>query len=299
MQRGIAKLILLATPSAPVVFMAYSRSSIEIATTLRRYVADRKASGASSDDIESHLRRSVTVLSIGAATSAWPDGPAYIHLGSIHDPVTNFTGVHTGRTRGAGKDAVFLTTTTKIYGGNDGENHNFSCLTAQYLSVVMLANNTTSIRRLYDLAHGTAAARQEEETGTVAGREVGKSSVSSRTRSAESKCLSFLSGLVHALKGFLPSRAAVVGGGNLVIPDNVEELMLAMIRVSSGLEYCKSNLRDSELDAILVEPPSMEDSLALLKEHFDEEKIDRIHNTCRDIFCEESEFAKPRTYPKY
>lgn len=145
MQRSIAKLILLATPENPLAFLAYSRASIEIAATLRQYIADKESAGESASAIEARLRASITVISIGAATSHWPDGPAYIHLGSEHDPISNLSGVHAKRPRGAGKDAVFLTTGAKVYGGGDGgENHNFSSLTSQYLSVIMLANKTTA-----------------------------------------------------------------------------------------------------------------------------------------------------------
>lgn len=115
---------------------------------------------------------------------------------------------------------------------------------------------------------------------------------------------SFLSGAANVLKGYLPTRAEPVGGGELVIPENIDELMLAMIRVSSGLEYAWINLRDEEdededVDEILIQPPSMGESMALLKKHFDSEAIDSIHRSCRDIFCEESLFDKPRsTYLK-
>lgn len=278
MQDSMTKVIAHATPESPIVFMAYSRASIEIAAALRKHIASAESAGVPSTDIRANLRRSVTVLSVGAGTRHWPDGPAYIHLGSIHDFVSNVSGVHNGRPRGAGKDAVFLTTQKKVFNGND--NHNFSALTAPYLSVIMLANKTTSIRHLYDLARASDASDESD---------------SEQRTSSVTSASSIFSGILHLVKGFLPASAAPVGGGDLIIPDDIDELMLAMIVVCNGLAYGWANLSDSDGDDTIVELPSVEDALALLKEHFDADIIDSIHNNCKDCFCEDSEFAKPKT----
>lgn len=279
MQDSMAKIIAHATPESPIVFMAYSRASIEIAASLRKHIAKTESAGVPSTDIRANLRRSITVLSVGAGTSHWPDGPAYIHLGSIHDVVSNGSGVHNGRPRGAGKDAVFLTTQKKVFGGDD--NHNFSALTAPYLSVILLANKTTSIRKLYELA------RAGDASGKI---------YSEQCTSGVASASSFFGGIVNLVKGFLPTPAAPVGGGDLIVPENIDELMLAMIVVCNGLAYGWANLADTDGDDTIVELPSEDDALALLKEHFDADIIDSIHNNCADIYCEDSEFAKPKTY---
>lgn len=136
--------------SAPVVFIAYSRGSIEIEAALRSFITDSELEKA---ELERRLRDKVTVMTVGTATDNFPDGPAYIHLAAWNDPLASQSGITARHNpQGGGADALFLNCDSP-YNPEAFDNHNFSVVTSQYLSIVLALNDASGLRELWELAN--------------------------------------------------------------------------------------------------------------------------------------------------
>lgn len=133
----------------PVTFAVYSRASIEMCAALKKHYEESRKAGEKNGQIFDRLRKYVTILTIGVATSGFPDGPAYVHLSAWADPLASSMGVNGERTRGAGRDAIFVNCDTP-YNKESFDNHNFGSITAQYLAIVMSANGVKDVRTLWD-----------------------------------------------------------------------------------------------------------------------------------------------------
>ncbi len=147
----------------PIVWLAYSRSSSELCQALGEYIYIAvNQRGERLSDVETFLREYVTVVTIGNAVRAWPDGPAYIHYSALSDraewetnppqlwgtdPLTARRGVHARNPKGAGKDAVFL-----HFDGlfNSFDTHNFGSVGAAALKLIMDMNGLTTFRALWE-----------------------------------------------------------------------------------------------------------------------------------------------------
>lgn len=259
LKQSMGSLLELASPEEPIVLMPYSRGTIELASALRSYRKKHEEAGSSAESISRHLRASVTVVSICNASHEWPDGPAYIHVGSYKDSLTDAMGCHAGKQSGGGADAIFLTCDSP-YNDFGNESHNFASVVGQFLSVIMIANKTNSFRRLYELAH--------EEGGD--GDEV-------RSRGIGGRIAPVAGGFIGRL---LNEGDGEVGGGRLVVPANILELTRAMIRMTGGLEFCWSPV-DKILEG-MDEIPEMGEAVELLKEHLDGRSIDEIRARCAE-----------------
>lgn len=133
-----------------ITLATYSRASAEVMNALYQHIDESKKSGETREQIFDRLRKYVTVMTIGAVGKAYPDGPAYLHLSSWTDQLTSKIGVNGLRQLGAGKDAVFLNCDSPL-NPTANDNHNFGSITAPYLSLVLRANNTNSLRELWQL----------------------------------------------------------------------------------------------------------------------------------------------------
>lgn len=147
----------------PIVWLAYSRSSSELSQALSEYIQiSMNQRGERLSEVEDFLREHLTVITIGNAIRAWPDGPAYVHYSAMSnrseweaspprlwgtDPLTFRRGVHAKNSRNAGKDAVFL--------HSDGlfrsfDTHNFGTVGAAALKLIMDVNSLTTFRALWE-----------------------------------------------------------------------------------------------------------------------------------------------------
>ena len=143
---------LIFSAKVPVVLLCYSRAAVEVAAALRKFVQDEVDRGRAKSAVEASLHEYVTVVTIGNGTEKYVDGPRYIHVYAINDPIPTSRGVTESSSRGAGRDAVFLVCPTTPYAEEAFDNHNFGSITAQYLSLVMHLNKVSGFRELYDLA---------------------------------------------------------------------------------------------------------------------------------------------------
>lgn len=259
-------LLELATAEEPVVFLPYSRATVELTSALRAYKSSLQER-MSKEAAERHLRDAVVVVSIGNCSDDWVDGPAYIHVATFEDLLTNTLGTTSKKPAGAGVDAVFLN--CHAWSNSESEAHNFASCSSQYLSVIMLANNTTSFRKLYDLARSSRTAGQSNEGSSKDASDNGLGHESDDDWNLRGRFASMLGSFVGKITN---RHEGSVGGGNLIIPENVDDLTKAMIRITHGLDYVWS---DSAKDGA-QEIPSEQDSIQLLKEHLDPDKVDKI-----------------------
>lgn len=163
-QHAIQLFKLNETAQRPMVWMVYSRSTGELSSALRRYIADFVAEATARDpqqtattaqaQVESLLRQLLTVISIGNSDRNWPDGPAYVHYSAKSDrpeggtdPLTQDFGVHADAPKGAGQDAVFVHV-DGIFSGFDA--HNFGASGAAGLKLVLDLNGCTTYRQLWE-----------------------------------------------------------------------------------------------------------------------------------------------------
>ncbi|MEO0769305.1 MAG: hypothetical protein AAFY72_07710 [Cyanobacteria bacterium J06649_4] len=149
--------------SQPIVWLAYSRSSSELCRALNEYIQIAvNQRGESLSEVEDSLREHLTVVTVGNAIRAWPDGPAYIHYSALSDrselqvsppklwgtdPLTFQRGVHAMKPQGAGKDAVFL-----HFDGlfRSFDTHNFGSVGAAALKLIMDINGLTTFRAIWE-----------------------------------------------------------------------------------------------------------------------------------------------------
>lgn len=134
--------------AVPFVLMTYSRASVECDAALRLHVKESKKKERDSA-IRARLRKYVTVVTIGNASRLYEDGPAYIHVASWSDTLTNLLGVNGKKRRGGGKDAVYLNFDSPWSSGAD-DNHNFSSGGSQYLALVMAETGAKGYRDLWE-----------------------------------------------------------------------------------------------------------------------------------------------------
>ncbi|MCK6550605.1 hypothetical protein L6R52_32505, partial [Myxococcota bacterium] len=140
---------------AKLVFMPYSRASIDLGAALVRYADDYVARhpelgpAEARRRVEAHLRETLTVVTIGNAFRSFPNGPAYLHLSAHTDPLTLAQGVRRDAPAGAGRDAVFLHY-DGLFEGFDA--HNFGAAGAQALELFMEKNQATTYRALWEKA---------------------------------------------------------------------------------------------------------------------------------------------------
>lgn len=132
--------------------VVYSRGAIEAQAALQKYISEAVKHGERQDDVEKRLRAKLTIVTVGSATADYPDGPAYIHLASWKDTLSNTTGVTAkNNVSGAGKDAVFLNCDSP-YHPDSFDNHNFGAVTAQYLGIMIAMNQAKGMRDLWEMA---------------------------------------------------------------------------------------------------------------------------------------------------
>lgn len=219
--------------------MVYSRGSIECNAALKEYVKEPNDQEAVHDQ----LRAGVTIITIGAAATGWPNGPAYIHLSSWEDKLSRMF-CNAKRASGSGADAIFLHNNSPY--PKTFDSHNFQAGTSQFLSVIMIANNCSSFRQLWEL--GQKSKSQNTASESVMGFDSVRNSIMS--------CF-----------GCVTSD---VGGGGIIIPENVDKLVDAMISITNGQKH----LWDTEETLKTARTiPSKEDAKEILKSSFDDEKI--------------------------
>lgn len=147
----------------PIVWLAYSRSSSELCRALSDYIQiSVNQRGERLSDVENFLREHLTVLTIGNAVRAWPDGPAYIHCSAMSDrsewevspprlwgtdPLTFEQGVHARKPQRSGKDAIFLHFDGLFH---SFDTHNFGTVGAAALKLIMDMNRLTTFRALWE-----------------------------------------------------------------------------------------------------------------------------------------------------
>eukprot|EP00892_Ulva_mutabilis_P003865 jgi/Ulvmu1/1850/UM012_0006.1 len=148
----------------PLVLMPYSRSTAELSGALRRYKAayveayvdvhGLAAAGDAVAAVETLLRETLTVVSVGNVDRNWPDGPAYVHLAAVSereeggtDPLVLERGVSAAAPDGAGADAVFVHT-DGLFSGFDV--HNFGAVGAPTLRLVMAMNGCRTFREMWE-----------------------------------------------------------------------------------------------------------------------------------------------------
>lgn len=135
-----------------ITLVVYSRAAVEVEAALRKYISTCVDEGEDKDLVEKRLRQKLTVLTVGPASSDYPDGPAYVHLAAWTDTLSNTLGVTAKHNvSGAGKDAVFLNCDSP-YHPMSFENHNFGAVTSQYLGIVLAMNKAKGIRDLWEKA---------------------------------------------------------------------------------------------------------------------------------------------------
>lgn len=147
----------------PIVWLAYSRSSSELCRAISDYIQiSINQRGEQLSEVENFLREHLTVLTVGNAVRAWPNGPAYIHFSAMSnrsewnvspprlwgtDPLTFERGVHARQPQGAGKDAIFLHFDGLFY---SFDAHNFGTVGAAALKLIMDMNGLTTFRALWE-----------------------------------------------------------------------------------------------------------------------------------------------------
>lgn len=149
-------------PSAagpPLVIVGYSRGSIEVEAALRGLIKSRLEDNEdgettmTKEELEEKLRERVTIVTVGAATNRFPDGPAYVHIAAWTDPLASSSGVTERHDpSGGGRDAVFVNCDSP-YHSDAFDNHNFGAITAQYVALILAHNDVHGFRQLWDLAH--------------------------------------------------------------------------------------------------------------------------------------------------
>jgi hypothetical protein len=144
-----------------LVVMAYSRASAETAAALRRWKKKAVLTRSSNKtEVEEILRKAVTVVTLGACSNWFPDGPAYIHISMFEDSLTAKMGVHSEKQKGGGRDAVYLTANSP-YSTAGSDAHNSGACILQYLNVMMRSNGAKTLREVY--AMGSAGALRVPE----------------------------------------------------------------------------------------------------------------------------------------
>ncbi len=63
-----------------LVLMVYSRATSEMAAALQQWKTKALTKVSSKKQFEELLAKAVTVVTLGAASNWFPDGPAYIHV---------------------------------------------------------------------------------------------------------------------------------------------------------------------------------------------------------------------------
>lgn len=120
-----------------IVFIGYSRASVEIDAALNQYVDNRKGS---KSEMEEWLRDHVTVVTIGSASQGFPDGPKYVHVATWTDHLSSANGVTArNNARKGGKDCVYVNGDSPFPEGA-ADNHNFGCVTSQLAGIALAMN---------------------------------------------------------------------------------------------------------------------------------------------------------------
>ncbi|KAI0560157.1 hypothetical protein FGB62_123g01 [Gracilaria domingensis] len=135
----------------PIVLAAYSRSSIDLRVALEEHIKSSLEQGELQSAIEKRLRKLVTAVTFGSATSGFPDGPAYVHVSSFQDSLASTAGVTSLHNADkAGADAVFVNFESP-FGEGSFDSHNLGAVTSQYLSIILAANDATTFRQLWEM----------------------------------------------------------------------------------------------------------------------------------------------------
>lgn len=248
MKKTMRSLLRLASREKPLVLMVYSRGSIECNAALKEFIDEI----GDKEKAFHHLRDGVTVVTLGTPTGGWPDGPAYIHVSSWEDVLSRIY-CNANRNGSAGADAVFLHNHSPYPDSFDS--HNFQGGTSQFLSVIMMMNKVSTFKELWEVGQSSA-----EGNG--------------RVDRSMSQGLSVFESLLNNLKLCCGMRPSEVGGGNIVMPHNINELVDAMISITDGQKYLWNPEKSI---AMARQLPSKEDAVKILKLNIgDDTKIDNM-----------------------
>jgi len=150
-----------------LVLMTYSATSHVLVAALREWKQEATTgpNEIEEEEAEHLLHEAVTVVTIGALSQDFIDGPAYIHLSMIDDTLTSFLGVSEKDPKGGGNGAVYLhalspyamSSSDDTFMNTDAihmnEAHNLDSCAIQFLSLIMRVNGITSFRKLYEMAN--------------------------------------------------------------------------------------------------------------------------------------------------
>lgn len=218
------------------------------------------------------LHKALTVVTMGALSKGFVDGPAYIHVSMNDDPLASSLGVTKEDSEGGGKDAVILqalspylideeededdghgcgcTTTNNGRRTNSlykNDAHNIDSCIVQYLSLVRKINGVTTFREMYNV--GIA--------------------------DADSKKLDISASL------FAIDYRSV---GQLVIPPHIDcELIPAMIRATGGERWLWNpafQLGEGGIEGFDSPLPSLEYAQAELENQLGYNVYDEIVESC-------------------
>lgn len=246
----LKKLIALATKDSPLTLMVYSRGSMECSAALNE-MASKCANKEEKEEFKKKLREALTVVTIATSAKKWLDGPAYIHISTWDDPLARIF-CNDKRNTFAGDRAIFLHNNSPYPGTVD--THNFQGGSLQLLAAVMLKNKVRSMRTLWEMGHATT---QKNSQGTYS-QKLPSSKVGIAVQVAEKS--------IATAKSLLGVPPSPVGGGNIVIPDNVDALVDAIIAITYGTEYLWE--KEESMKKMRANP-SIEDSMRLLIEELD------------------------------
>lgn len=209
----LRQLIKLANENNKLTLMVYSRGSTECNGAIREVLEN----SPDKEGCKRRMEKGLTVMTIGASAKSWPDGPRYIHLSSWDDAVARVF-CNANRNTFAGQNAVFLHYNSPY--PKTFDSHNFQAGTSQFLAVVMLKNKLKTLREIWELGqHGTSNTRMNQKG----------------SNSAPLNAVEYGLGLAKQFIGFNPSP--VGGGGVIEIPENIDELVDAMISLTNATDY--------------------------------------------------------------
>jgi len=246
-----------------LVLIAYSGTSIDVAASVKTWKEKAlRSKGMSMEEAEVLLRKSVTIVTLGAISQSFPDGPAYIHVSMRDDPLVSSFGVSSAKSLGGGKDAVYLHSFSPYYfrlgrngvgntytangvdtgDGISNDAHNLDSGLVQLLAIIMRVNGLRTFRKLYELG--------------------------STPRDLD----------------IAPSLFAIKYSNNdLDLPPNLdEEILPAMIRATGGNQWLWNTmdaLGDDGIDGEDSPIPSEDDSNVILEAQFGYDAYEDICNS--------------------
>lgn len=233
-----------------LVLIAHSINACMVAAALSKWKQQKLIIMPNKlQHIEDLLKQAVTVVTIGALTQDFCNGPAYIHFSMHDDGLVRSFGSTQKSPEGGGKNAVYFHAVSPYLERNHKEAadlmgsdaHNMNACVIQFLCLVMRINGITSFRDLYDAA----------------------SYVDPRS-----------------ILDINPSNFAIdyskCKHGDLVIPLLMdEELIPAMIRATGGDQWLWNPI--DELNDLL---PDAEEAKVYLEEFFGYSAYEEIYELC-------------------